>query len=335
MNVPSSILTMLLGIGVTLISLWYGQNHGLLPVAASDEASQIDGLFNTMMTISTGLFIIVQGALIVAAIKYRRRPGDNTDGPPWHDNLPLEILWTALPAVIILGIGVYSFEIYNSMGGLDPMGAHDRGTMQSRVNMKGSAIAGTLSDIPQNNSQKPPETLLALGIGASPENEEKPADLVVNVMGLQYAWIFSYPESGVTSGELHMPVNRDVQLNISAQDVLHSFWLPEFRLKQDAIPGRPSELRFTPNKAGEYRIVCAELCGAYHGAMKGLAIVQTPEVFNSWLQEQQVASSQNLEKTVAINPDKLSNGNFLAARTSELGINSEILKQLHPTHHSK
>jgi cytochrome c oxidase subunit II len=334
-NIPSSILTMLLGIGVTLISLWYGQNHGLLPVAASDEASQIDGLFNTMMTISTGLFLIVQGALIVAAIKYRRRAGDNTDGPPWHDNLPLEILWTALPAVIILGIGVYSFEIYNSMGGLDPMGAHDRGTMQSHANMKGSAIAATLSDTPQNNYQKPPAQLIALGIGASPENEAKPADLVVNVMGLQYAWIFSYPESGITSGELHMPLNRDVQLNISAQDVLHSFWLPEFRLKQDAIPGRPSELRFTPNKAGEYRIVCAELCGAYHGAMKGLAIVQSPEVFNSWLQEQQVASSQNLEQTVAINPDKLSDGDFLAPYTSDLRVNSETLNQLHPNHQSK
>jgi cytochrome c oxidase subunit 2 len=72
-NIPSSIITMLVGIGVTLISLWYGQNHGLMPIAASAQASQIDGLFNTMMTISVGLFILVHGVLIVAAIKYRRR----------------------------------------------------------------------------------------------------------------------------------------------------------------------------------------------------------------------------------------------------------------------
>ena len=333
MNIPSSILTMLVGIGVTVISLWYGQNHGLLPVAASDEASQIDGLFNTMMTLGTGLFIIVQGVIIVAAIKYRRRQGDNTDGPPWHDNLPLEILWTALPAVIILGIGVYSFEIYNSMGGLDPMGAHDHGTMQMQAKMRGSAIAATLSDTPQNTPQIPSKKLVALGVGASPENEDKPADLVVNVTGLQYAWIFNYPESGVTSGELHMPANRDVQLNISATDVLHAFWMPEFRLKQDAIPGRPSELRFTANRVGEYRIVCAELCGAYHGAMKGLAVVHPPEEFDTWLQEQQVASSQNLEQAVAVNPGELSDGEFLAPYTSELGVNSEILKQLHPNHH--
>jgi cytochrome c oxidase subunit 2 len=332
-NIPSSIITLLIGIGVTVISLWYGQNNGLLPIAASAQASQIDGLFNTMMTLSVGLFLIVQGVIVVAAIKYRRREGDNTDGPAWHDNLPLEILWTALPAVIILGIGVYSFEIYNSMGGLDPMGAHDHGTTQMQAKMPGSAIAATLSDMDQNTPQIPSRKVVALGIGASPQNEAKPADLVVNVSGMQYAWIFNYPESGITSGELHMPVNRDVQLNISATDVLHAFWLPEFRLKQDAIPGRPSELRFTPNRVGEYRIVCAELCGAYHGAMKGLAFVHTPEEFDSWLQEQQVASNQNLDQAVAVNPGELSDGEFLAPYTSELGVNSELLKQLHPTHH--
>jgi cytochrome c oxidase subunit II len=333
MNIPSSILTMLAGIVVTLISLWYGQNHGLMPVAASEQASEIDGLFNVMMTLSIGLFIFVQGILIFAAIKYRRRAGDNTDGPAWHDNLPLEILWTALPAVIILGIGVYSFEIYNSMGGLDPMGTHDHSAMKSHTNMKGSAIAATLSDIDQNTPQIPSQKKVALGVGASPENEEKAADLVVNVTGLQYAWIFNYPESGVSSGELHMPANRDVQLNIIATDVIHAFWLPEFRLKQDALPGMPSELRFTPNKVGEYRIVCAELCGAYHGAMKALAVVHTPEEFDTWLQEQQVASSQDVEQTVAFNPDELSDGDFLAPYTSELGVNSENLEKLHPTHH--
>jgi cytochrome c oxidase subunit II len=273
--------------------------------------------------------------LIFAAIKYRRREGDNTDGPPWHDNLPLEILWTALPAVIILGIGVYSFEVYNSMGGLDPMGAHDHGTMKAQAKMRGSAIAATLSDMGQNTPQIPSRKLVALGIGASPENEEKAPDLVVNVTGMQYAWIFNYPESGITSGELHMPVNRDVQLNIEATDVIHAFWLPEFRLKQDAIPGRPSELRFTANKVGQYRIVCAELCGADHGAMNALAFVQKPEEFDAWLQEQQVASSQNLEQTVAFNPAQLSDGEFLAPYTSELGVNSENLEKLHPTHPQK
>jgi cytochrome c oxidase subunit 2 len=124
-NIPSQITTLLAGIALTLISLWYGQNHGLLPLAASDEAAQVDALFNMMMTISTGLFLLVQGVIIAAAIKFRRRKDDETDGPPIHGNIPLEIVWTAIPAVMVLIISVYSFEIYNSMGGLDPMASHD------------------------------------------------------------------------------------------------------------------------------------------------------------------------------------------------------------------
>ncbi|CAD5955946.1 Cytochrome c oxidase subunit 2 [Planktothrix rubescens] len=108
MKIPSSILTLLVGIGITLVSLWYGQNHNLLPVAATEQAAQVDGLFDIMMTISFGLVLLVEGVLVVAAIKFRRRPDDNTDAAPIHGNIPLEIVWTAIPAVIVLGIGIYS-----------------------------------------------------------------------------------------------------------------------------------------------------------------------------------------------------------------------------------
>jgi len=73
-----------------------------------------------------------------------------------------------------------------------------------------------------------------------------------------------YPDNGVVSSEMHVPVGREVLVNISANDVIHAFWVPEFRLKQDAIPGRQSEVRFTPKIAGEYPLICAELCGPYH-----------------------------------------------------------------------
>lgn len=92
MKIPSSIVTLIAGIVITLVSLWYGHNHGLLPVAASEEAPLVDGLFDTMMTISTGLFLIVEGTLIVSIFRFRRRPGDTTDAPPVHGNIPLEIL---------------------------------------------------------------------------------------------------------------------------------------------------------------------------------------------------------------------------------------------------
>ena len=89
MKIPSSIWSLLIGIVLTLVSLWYGQNHGLLPTAASDEALLVDGLFNTMMTISVGLFLLVEGILIYSAIKFRRRPDDNSDALPVFGNVPL------------------------------------------------------------------------------------------------------------------------------------------------------------------------------------------------------------------------------------------------------
>ena len=329
-NIPSQIATLLAGIVLTLVSLWYGQNHGLLPVAASEEAAQVDALFNMMMTISIGLFILVQGVIVIALIRYRRRDGDETDGPPIHGNIPLEIVWTAIPAVTVLIISIYSFEIYNAMGGLDPMASHDHGTkIAMNHQMPASPENAETSLIAYNPSQGN----IALGLGASPENQNQQVPLTVNVMGLQYAWIFTYPD-GITSGELHIPVGKEVELKLTAQDVLHAFWLPEFRLKQDAIPGRESELRFTPNRVGQYPIVCAELCGAYHGAMGAQLFVHTPEEYQSWIKEQQaVASNDSLEQAVALNPEQRSTSEILAPYAADMGIEASTLEQLHSNHH--
>lgn len=329
MKIPSTIATMLGGIALTLISLWVGQHHGLMPVAASEEAPLVDGLFNTMMTISVGLFILVQGAIVYAIFKFRQRPGDNTDGPPIEGNISLEILWTGIPVVIVLGLSAYSFEVYNSMGGLDPMASHDMGPKVAE--MRGAAIAAPIGS--EDNLQPPQKhKKIALGVGASPETEGQAADVTVNVMALQFAWIFSYPETGVYSGELHVPAGKEVQLNITAQDVLHAFWVPEFRLKQDAIPGREVELRFKPKVPGEYSVVCAELCGAYHGGMKTLAIVHTQEDFDAWMQSQ-VANLPDDTRTLAMNPADLSNEQFLAPYAAEMGITSETIEELHSSHH--
>jgi cytochrome c oxidase subunit II len=333
LNIPSSIITLLVGIGLTIISLWYGQNNHLMPVAASNEATQVDGLFQLMLTIGTGLFVLVQGILIYVMIKFRRRPEDNQDGPPIHGNIPLEILWTSIPAVVVLGIGIYSFEVYNSMGGLDPMASGSQVAMHSHHHRKGAAIAAPLSASSDQNPMSDQSMLkgrtIALGIGASPENEGKTAQVVVNVTGLQYAWVFNYADSGITSGELHLPVGQDAQLNISATDVLHAFWLPQFRIKQDAIPGMPTELRFTPRKVGQYPIVCAELCGGYHGSMRTTLIVETPEEYQNWITSQQeVASQDHLQDAIALNPRKMSEGQYLAPYATEMGINANTLKQL-------
>jgi len=347
-NIPSSITTMLAGILLTLISIWVGQNHGLLPVEASEEAPLIDGLFNTMMTIGTGLFLLVIGVILYSAFKFRRAPGDETDGSPVHGNIPLEILWTGIPAVIVLGLAIYSFEVYGQIGGLDPMDhsvAHGQPAHQMAT-MPGAAIAATLNDSDPNQPPQDPATAAvrsdlpqkkdapALGtvsprIGPTPANKGKPPEFVVNATGLQYAWIFTYPDSGVVAGELHVPVGREVLLNISANDVLHAFWVPEFRLKQDAVPGRQTELRFTPSKVGEYPVICAELCGPYHGAMRTKVIAESPADFDTWLQEQKVASANGLEQTIAVNPTDRSPDAFLTPYVDRMGIHSELLHQLH------
>lgn len=366
MNIPNSIWSLLIGIVLTLVSLWYGQNHGLLPTAATDEAVLVDGLFNTMMTVSTGLFLLVEGLLIIAAFRFRRRPGDNTDADPVFGNIPLEILWTAIPAVVVLGISIYSFEVYNDIGGLSPHDMHDVPVRQEAMRMPGAAIAATLSDSPVNESpsanlnqeksdqaRRDPATasvrnddqipqkqnspgigIVSPTIGPSPNREGKPPALMVNLTGMQYAWIVTYPDTGVVSSELHVPVGRETMLNISANDVIHAFWVPEFRLKQDAIPGRQSEIRFTPAKVGEYPLICAELCGPYHGAMKTQVIVETPEAFNNWMTEQQSsASKESLNQAVAVNPANSSPNEFLAPYTSNMGIQSEMLEQIQASHH--
>ncbi|EHC18869.1 cytochrome C oxidase subunit II [Fischerella thermalis CCMEE 5273] len=358
-KIPSSIWTLLIGIVLTLVSLWYGQNHGLLPTQASDEAVLVDGLFNAMMTVSTGIFLIVEGVLIYSAFKYRRRAGDDADGQPVHGNVPLEILWTAIPAIIVIGISVYSFDVYNEMGGFDPHAIHDAPRTPQAMKMPGAAIAATLTDTPPSdqpnlNQQKSDEAMqdpataavrnadqipqkqdapgvgsVAPTIGASRENQGTPPELVINVTGLQYAFIFTYPDTGITSGELHVPIGREVKLNMSANDVIHAFWVPEFRLKQDVIPGRQTEVRFTPKTEGTYAVVCAELCGPYHGAMRTQVVVEKPEAFEKWVQEQQVASAETLNQAVAVNPAELSPAQYLAPYTQEMGIQPEMLHQLH------
>ncbi|MEM9504091.1 MAG: cupredoxin domain-containing protein, partial [Cyanobacteria bacterium P01_E01_bin.43] len=175
------------------------------------------------------------------------------------------------------------------------------------------------------------EALLAqsvYGIGAPLDKEGQAADLEVNVAGMQYAWIFTYPNSGIVDGELHVPVNADVKLNISANDVIHSFWVPQFRLKQDAIPGKETELRFVATKPGTYPVVCAELCGGYHGAMRTQVIVHSPSEFNNWLEQRTAQAETGTAETVAINPADLTDADYLAPYGKAAGVESHLLAHL-------
>ncbi|MFM6277485.1 MAG: cytochrome c oxidase subunit II, partial [Dolichospermum sp.] len=259
-KVPVSLWTLLAGMIIAPISIWIGQNHHLLPEAASQQAPLVDGFFNIMFTIAVALFLVVEGTILLFLVIYRRRKGDNSDGVTVEGNLSLEIFWTAIPTVIVIFLGIYSVDIYNQMGGFG-VGSHPHHESTTVMN-----VSHTTN----------------IGIGENPQTKNKPADLVVDVKGMQFAWLFNYPVSGVSAGELHVPVGTDVQLNLSADDVIHSFWVPQFRLKQDAIPGVPTQLRFTATKTGTYPVVCTELCGGYHGSMRTQVIVHEREDFDAW-----------------------------------------------------
>ncbi len=111
--------------------------------------------------------------------------------------------------------------------------------------------------------------------------------LQVKVTAGQWYWQFQYPEYGVTSTELYLPVDRQVDLQMSSNDVIHSFWVPEFRVKQDIVPGQVTELRITPTLLGNYKVLCAELCGASHAYMEGQIKVVELANFENWIAVQQ------------------------------------------------
>jgi len=112
-----------------------------------------------------------------------------------------------------------------------------------------------------------------------------PNAMVVEVTGRQWSWTFEY-EDGVVSDELHVPVGKQVLLKMTSTDVVHSFWVPEFRVKQDLVPGRVTELRITPTVEGTYQVRCAELCGTTHYNMVSDVIVSSQAEYTAWVSEQ-------------------------------------------------
>jgi cytochrome c oxidase subunit 2 len=116
-----------------------------------------------------------------------------------------------------------------------------------------------------------------------------PNATIVKVKGIQWSWSFEYPAVNgisVISDELHLVKGKQVLLMMTSQDVIHSFWVPEFRVKQDLVPGRITELRITPIRDGNYKVRCAELCGTSHAYMEKPVVVSSQADFDAWMSEQ-------------------------------------------------
>lgn len=120
----------------------------------------------------------------------------------------------------------------------------------------------------------------------------------LQVTAQQFKWTFEYPEAdGVQSDELHVPVDRQLDVTLEALDVLHSFWVPEWRIKRDLVPSGPggdeidNQFVVTPNEEGTFSLVCTELCGLGHATMRATVVVESQEEFEQWLTEQEPAAA--------------------------------------------
>jgi cytochrome c oxidase subunit 2 len=114
---------------------------------------------------------------------------------------------------------------------------------------------------------------------------------VIEVTAQQFAWAFTYPEAKVTSGQLALPINQPVELKLTAKDVIHSFWVPQWRMKKDAVPGIETDVIVTPTKLGTFTVICTELCGLGHAAMRAQALVLTQADFEHWLNKEKQAAA--------------------------------------------
>ena len=239
------------------ISFWIGFNVNLLPVEASINAPIYDELFKILFIIGLIIFIRMTIAVIYSLFKFRKRKDQFGDGIALEGNLSLEIVWTIIPSIVVLIIGLYSYNIYDRMGGMKELN-HSHEMMTS-------------------NTEK-----IWAGISQASNNEVASNNLSVEVSAMQFAFLFNYPKGEFISGELHVPVDHKVSMKMESKDVIHAFWVPEFRIKQDIIPGQPTILNFTPTKVGKYPIICAELCGPYHGGMRASIIVEEESDYKDW-----------------------------------------------------
>jgi cytochrome c oxidase subunit II len=221
---------LMIGAGFVVIGLIVGATANVFPAQASAEAATIDTLFNVMLAIAVVVFLIVEGGIVYTIWRFRKRPGDETDGANIHGNMALEITWTAIPTVIVIFLSIYSWSVFN----------------QTRTPSPNEIAIGAIGQ------QFQWKFAYALPANADPALTEE-----------ERAKIASY----MISADLVMPVNQPVRLDIEALDVLHAIYIPEFRVKQDAIPGRVSNAYFTPIQVMESWVLCAELCGVGHAAM--------------------------------------------------------------------
>lgn len=268
-----------ISIPLVLVSWWMGQqSYGWLPPQASAESLLVDGLFSFMVAIGSFIFLGVAGALGYSVLFQRASKYDTSDGPPIEGNLWAEIIWTAIPFALVIWIAAYSFQVYEKMGILTSLG-HSHGAVMLNEVPEATVMAPLAGQGGLQNGLLE-ETGAAAGSAIA---ETSPPLPPIDVYSRQWSWEFKY-DNGVTSTELHLPVNQRVNLRLRSADVIHGFYIPAFRIKQDIMPNEITGFAFTPIREGRYRLRDSLYSGTYFSAMQTDVVVQSQEAYDAWLQ---------------------------------------------------
>jgi cytochrome c oxidase subunit 2 len=245
---------------VLLISRWMGdQAHHWLPVQASTAAPLVDNLFSFETAIGTFVFIGVVSVMVWVVLFNRAEKYDETDAIPLEGNTRLEVIWTVIPFVLVMAIAFWTIRATAELGMLGPM-----------------------EHIHPRNPQEE--------VGGYP-GDRLPAEQV-EVIARQWSWEFRYPDAQVSSTELHLALDQPVTFRLVSEDVLHGFYIPAFRVKQDVIPGRAIDLNVTPTREGTYRLRDSQFSGTWFAANQADVVVESSDVHQAWLKK---ASSAPLQ----------------------------------------
>ena len=200
----------------------------LFPDQASSFAFHVDALYFGILALCVFFALLVVILVVIFAIKYQRKSDDEVPRQI-AGHLGLEIFWTAIPAVLALGVFVWATVLYFHL-------------------------------------ITPP-----------------PNAMEMYVVGKQWMWKLQHPEGKQEINELHVPLGESVRLTMTSEDVLHSFYIPAFRVKKDVVPGRYTDLWFKATQVGSYHLFCAEFCGTEHSRMIGTVHVLEPQDYEAWL----------------------------------------------------
>lgn len=232
-----------------------------LPPLASDRGI-IDQIFNAILYVTAVAFVAVHVFVIIALWRYGAHGTERA--AHWHEHLGAELTWTIIPAIGLVALGVVGELVWAHAFSAPPSGAQHVEVVARQFQWYIRYPA------PDGRFARTDPKFLSAG----------------NPLGIDLGDPVT-KENVVAVNDLHLVVNRPIAVRLAAVDVIHSFFLPNFRVKQDAVPGRPVEIWFTPTKEGTYQIACAQLCGVGHYTMRGNVTVETQAAFDAWLKKQE------------------------------------------------